>query len=511
MGIKNVSNRKIGVMLSYVMMILEVLSTLLITPFIIRTLGQAEYGVYKLSAAIVAYLLLLDLGVGNAVIRYMSKYRAAGEIEEVRRFQGITTVYYGAIAAITLTCGYILIYIYPTVFAKGLSPDEIKLGQTLLNITIWNAAITLATTAYANTIIAYEHFAFSRLISIGQIIFKMVLTVVVLNMGMGSVGIMVTNLIMTIVYRGACVLFVLFKLKLKPLFNNMRLSFVKEVFLYSSWILLQMIATQINASAGQVMLGMLVNSAVAIIAIYSIGTQIVQYFQSIGSAFTDVLMPGVVRIVEKGASPEQLCNEMTRIGRIILMVLMLIWSCFLVFGKQFVILWAGELNESAYIVALFLMFAYMMTSVQSIGNQILWAKNQHKEQALLKIAVVLINVIITSLLIKRDALLSVTIGTFISLLLGDVFVMNIVFKKKIGIKLKAYYVGLFKGILPCVAATIIAGYLFTLFGFSGWIGFIINVAEMCMVYAVVMWFFGMNEYEKNLVMPIIKKLKLNTQ
>ena len=53
--------RKQGVILSYVLMLFEVLSTLLITPFLIRTLGQAEYGVYKLTASITAYLLLLDI------------------------------------------------------------------------------------------------------------------------------------------------------------------------------------------------------------------------------------------------------------------------------------------------------------------------------------------------------------------------------------------------------------------------------------------------------------------
>lgn len=81
-------NRKIGVILSYVMMVFEVLSTLLLTPFIVRTLGQAEYGVYKLSAAIVAYLLLLDLGVGNAVTKYAAQYRVEGDVQQSRRFLG---------------------------------------------------------------------------------------------------------------------------------------------------------------------------------------------------------------------------------------------------------------------------------------------------------------------------------------------------------------------------------------------------------------------------------------
>lgn len=79
-------SRKIGVILSYALMIFEVLSTLLLTPFIISILGQAEYGVYKLVVAINAYLLLLDLGVGNAIIRYIAKYRVENDRNKERNF-----------------------------------------------------------------------------------------------------------------------------------------------------------------------------------------------------------------------------------------------------------------------------------------------------------------------------------------------------------------------------------------------------------------------------------------
>ena len=73
-------SRKAGVIMSYILMIFEVLSTLLITPYLIRELGQAEYGVYKLVAAITAYLLLLDLGIGSATTRYIAKYRVDKDI-----------------------------------------------------------------------------------------------------------------------------------------------------------------------------------------------------------------------------------------------------------------------------------------------------------------------------------------------------------------------------------------------------------------------------------------------
>ena len=117
--------RKKGVILSYVMMVLEVLSTLLITPFLIRTLGQAEYGVYKLSASVTAYLLLLDLGIGNAIIRYISKYRANKDRESEQKFFGVSILFYLSIAVLALLIGGVLWYVYPSMFSKGLTAEEI--------------------------------------------------------------------------------------------------------------------------------------------------------------------------------------------------------------------------------------------------------------------------------------------------------------------------------------------------------------------------------------------------
>lgn len=500
-------NRKVGVILSYFMMIFEVLSTLLLTPFILRTLGQAEYGVYKLSAALVSYLLLLDLGVGNAVVRYMAKYRAQNDEIQARRFLGVATLYYGGIALLSLLIGMGLIMIFPKAFSKGLSIAEIILAQKLLFITMLNSAVTLATSAYNNVIIAYEKFAFSKGWSIIQIVLRMILTLVVLKMGMGSLGIVTVHFALTVVCRIIFIFYVSFGLHLFPLFKGINIDFIKEVFTYSSFILLQMIATQINAFADQILLGIFVSSSAVIIAVYGIGSQIVQYFQSIGTAVTGVLMPGIVNLVEKKASSKQLCDEMIRIGRTIFMMLSLTWVVFAFYGRQFITLWAGEQNENAFYVALILMFVYIFILTEAIGTQILWAMNAHKEQSISKICIVLLNIVLTIILIRWNPLLGATIGTFISLIVGDIGVMNIVFVKKIGINLKDYYRGLVKGILPSLMITAVGGGIISLFELSGWLGFICNVSMMVLIYIVCMWLFGFSKYEKKLVMSIIDKLK----
>lgn len=491
-------SRRIGVVLSYVLMIFEVMSTLLLTPFIISTLGQAEYGVYKLVVAINAYLLLLDLGVGNAIIRYIAKYKVEKNKIKERQFLAVATIFYLLIAVITILIGLVFMFVFPTAFARGLSSKEIKLGQILLGITMLNSAITLGTTAYNNILIAYEKFAVSRITSIVQIIMRMILTYIVLIIGWGSIGIVVVNLLMTILCRGYFIAFVLGIIKLRPLFIGIDLSFVKEIIAYSSLILLQMIATQLNSSVDQILIGSLVKSSAVILAVYGVGTQIVQYFQSIGSAFTSVLMPGVVKIVERNASPCELTNEMVRIGRIVFMVLSLILGAFLVNGEEFIVLWAGKENFQAYSVAVILMCAHILIQTESIGTQILWAMNQHKEQAILKLMIVLLNIALTALLIRWNPLIGATIGTFISLILGDVVVMNAVFKKKLNISLNNYYRGIFKGIVPCLTISLIVGTLFKCLLPTGWIWLCIKVFIMIVIYAVAMISYGMTQYERNI-------------
>ena len=199
---------------------------------------------------------------------------------------------------------------------------------------------------------------------------------------------------------------------------------------------------------------------------------------SVGQALGGVLMPGVVKLVESGAGPRELQNEMIRIGRYAFTMLGLIFVGFLVNGRSFIRLWAGAEYEQGYYVALMLMFAHMIIMTQSIGTQILWAKNKHQLQSVIKFVIVAGNILLTIFLIRWDPLMGAAIGTVISLLLGDVLSMNIVFKKEIGISLKAYYTGLFKGILPCLLLSALAGTGVKLLPVSGLPGLILNVLVM---------------------------------
>ena len=73
------NERKVGAILSYFVIVLNMVIGLIYTPYLTRMLGQAEYGLYSLIGSIISYLTVLDFGLGNAIIIYTTKYKGKKE------------------------------------------------------------------------------------------------------------------------------------------------------------------------------------------------------------------------------------------------------------------------------------------------------------------------------------------------------------------------------------------------------------------------------------------------
>src|SRR4051812_38596739 len=83
-----------GISFGYVGQILTTLAGLLITPFLLRRVGQHDYGLWLVGTQIMAYLMLLDVGVvalrpGEAAAA-AGRQQAAGTTDELPRVVGQT-------------------------------------------------------------------------------------------------------------------------------------------------------------------------------------------------------------------------------------------------------------------------------------------------------------------------------------------------------------------------------------------------------------------------------------
>ena len=106
--IGSINQLKAGAILNYIVIVLNILVTLLYTPYMLRMMGQNEYGLYALVASVIAYLTVLDFGIGNAIVRYTAKFRAEGKITEQYEMFGMFFLLYVVIGIIALSIGTVL-------------------------------------------------------------------------------------------------------------------------------------------------------------------------------------------------------------------------------------------------------------------------------------------------------------------------------------------------------------------------------------------------------------------
>lgn len=140
------------------------------------------------------------------------------------------------IAVITVIIGIVLVVIFPSAFAKGLTLEEIKLSQKMLSVTMLTCAVTLGTSSFATTLMAYERFSFSKGMAIIFSVLKVGVSFIALLMGVKALGVVIIYFVLTLLTRIAYVFYVLFKLKIKPKFKNPDISFIKETVTYSAFV-----------------------------------------------------------------------------------------------------------------------------------------------------------------------------------------------------------------------------------------------------------------------------------
>ena len=105
------NQRKLGTILSYLNILVTIVSQFAYTPIMLRILGQSEYGVYSLSQSVIGYLSLLNFGFSGSYLRFYSKCVADGDTEGAKKLNALYILVFIRIATSLLLGGFIIIQI----------------------------------------------------------------------------------------------------------------------------------------------------------------------------------------------------------------------------------------------------------------------------------------------------------------------------------------------------------------------------------------------------------------
>lgn len=497
---------KAGVLLNYTTIILTVIVGLMLTPFIISRLGDAEYGLYTLMGAFVGYLTLLDFGLNNTIIRFVAKYRTEKDKEGEENFLATVMSIYAIISVVIIVVGTILYFSLDSIFVDSLTAQELDKAKVMFVILIFNITFTLPGGAFAGISSAYEHFVFSRAANIIKYITRSILVVVLLLYGGDAIGLVLLDTVMNLLIISVNAYYVFKVLKVKFKFYSFQPSFIKEIFSYSVWIFVFSMVGLLQWQFGQLALGIIVDTTS--VAIYAVGVMLGTYYGSFSTAISGVFMPRATKMIVSKTNGMELTYMMVKIGRFSLLALLLILGGFILFGKQFILLWVGDSYYQAWLVALIIMIVYTIPLVQAFANIILEAKALFKFKAIVYISSIGFGAILGTLMVPKYGISGMVIGTSAGWFLGIV-IMNLYYHKVIGLNIFTFFRMLLSKIFPAYIFVMIIGYFLNYIEGSNWTNLSIKVSLFSIVYIFTMYKLGITEDEKKTFASLIPSIRKN--
>ena len=495
---------KAGAALNYIVIILNIAVGLLYTPYMLRMMGQSEYGLYSLVASVIAYLTVLDLGLGNAVIRYTAKFKAEGKSKEQYEMFGMFLILYSVISLVALIGGIVLYLNVDTMFGSTMTEVELSRASIMMLILIFNLVFTFPMSIFGSIMSAYEQFVFPKVINIIRIILNTAIMIALLEMGYKAVAMVILQTLFNVATLIINYLYCKYKLRIKIHFAKFKWGFLSEVAVYSFWIFLNVIIDKVYWSTGQFILGIVAGTAA--VAVFAVAIQLHAMYTQFSTAISSVFLPKITGMVALRNDNTEISNLFIKTGRIQNIIMSMILFGFLTFGRSFIELWAGPEYSDTYIITCLFFISLYIPLIQNLGITILQARNQMKFRSLLYIAIAAVALILQYYFAKLWGGIGCAIAISGALFIGQGIIMNIYYHVKQGINIKRFWIEITKmNIVPFILSLCFFYVMYDTI-IDSWLECSLWICIYALMYFVLLYKVSMNQYERLLIVELIKKI-----
>lgn len=499
------SQRKVGVILSYINLAIGLLINVFLTPILINYFGDLDYSIYKVMQSFAGPLTMFNLGISTVVTRCISKIDKLGinAEKEKKNTIAISMIVSVIMSVLVIIVGIFMCFLIPNIYGNTYSAEYVLLAQKIFIIFMLSAVVHMLTDSFSGCILGHEKYVVSAAIPIVKNVIRVVLTLLFLSLGLGVLYVAIVDLIYAIVIFIFSCLYSLIKLKEIPKLIYWDKKQVIEILLFGLALLLQAIVTQVNNNVDTLILGAFVEEK-RIITMYSSALVIFAFYNSLISEITKFFLPKATKLVSSNASGKELTDFIIYPGRWQAVIAVGCIAGFALFGENFISIWIGDNYKDAYLVALILMLPVTIPLVENAAISILDATLKRLFRSVVLIVMAVVNVIISIFLVQLIGFWGAVLGTVLSLLIGHGLLMNMYYAKKFKIEIFRMFKEIFKGILPAGVLSIIVSIPLLFLGNSLFF-FVIKCIVFIIIYLLFLMLFGFNKTEKTFVFQFASK------
>lgn len=341
--------------------ILLPLLMLIVTPYFIYRLGAEQYGIWMLVNSIMVSIGIINLGIGDASIKFVSKYKSLNSKQDIRRITNagflLTIILLLAVFIIGLLIAFIM-HLY-----NPFNIDADLIHMTVITIILGSTLFGLKQTEQFNLSIfrGFERYDTSSIISMISKFLLLSAQFIIVFLGYSLIEIFIWSVITLFIIVLGELLFIKSHFSYIPLIPRINRKTLKEIFSFSTWSWIQSVLSILVGQADKFVVITLAGPA--FLAYYSLASTIGSQIHSLFTAAVSWVFP---KISSKTERKEEISKLYYKMQFIMVLGGLILISPLILFGDSIFKLWLGDKTYGHSILLIRIFLFYIFVNLLSI-------------------------------------------------------------------------------------------------------------------------------------------------
>jgi len=477
---------------NYGRMVVAILSTLFLTPFLLHKLGTEAYGLWGVSQAIGGYFSLMDLGITSAAVRYVAHYRALKDWENLNKVVGSSFLSYSYMALACLVLGVILAAFSPALFSK--SSLHLQLQYLIIAVAAVGSIGFLTVMPLQCVIAAQRQDLLNNWMLLFQIV-STIATVICVNMGHGVLAlasIQLANTVLNGVFGYILMGKLLPEVRLFPCWDKVQ---GRLILSFASWAFLITVAVRLINFSDTLVVGSFIS--VGAVASYVVILKVIELMRSLVGTGVSIMGTFVSEQAALGRL-EPLRSMWVYGSKWALAITLPMGVACLFISHELISSWVGPGYGEAEVALRWLAGCAVCDLTQSAAYQVLMNSGRHKPLAISMSIEGIANLILSIVLAQKIGLVGVAVGTFIPCMIRSVVFYPLYMRRITGLGLSTY---VREAIYPALLTAAPSSALIITYKLAGWhsgrISLLLLILACALILLVSLGLFGLSAEERS--------------
>jgi O-antigen/teichoic acid export membrane protein len=432
---------------------INILVGIFLSPFILHRLGDTAFGIWVLIFSVTGYYGLFDFGIRSSIVRYVSKYTATADTEDVSRLISTSMFTYTCVGFLSMLVTLIGCLYLHRVFHIAL--DFRYTATWLFFLVGTSVAVSFPLGVFGGMLEGLQKFYILNWTNIVSTLLRVVLIILFLNRGYGLLTVALITVCLPLLASVVRAVIALRALPVTLSWKYVDRKTFRLIANYSSITFMIIVAGRLRFKTDALVIGTFLSSS-AITYFYA-GSRLVDYAGEVVNSLAQIFVP-MASQSEAAGHIDRLRKIFVAGNRACAFTALPITVVFVILGRSIIEVWVGKKYVlQGYPVLLTLVLPYTLMLVQSASGRILFGIGKHGTLAVVTLLEGVLNLVLSILLVRPYGILGDAMGTAIPLIGTYFLFMPFHLCSRLGVRISTFSREAY--LLPMILTTPMIGVL----------------------------------------------------